>query len=168
MPSPFPIQVTADDGVTTLRGEATFTDPDNQPGGVQGFEVLNCAPVAITDGSTDPLTWDALDSGEALLDLSDPTGPTVIAAGVYAITAPITPTTDITAAGFYFARLLAGSVQATGSSPAASAADAQPALTLTAIATLTAGAPITVSVNSNDGAATVHYKLDAPSVQRLA
>jgi hypothetical protein len=33
MPNPYALKVTAQDGITTLTGKATFTDPANQPGG---------------------------------------------------------------------------------------------------------------------------------------
>lgn len=59
MPNPFPIAVTGSDGITTLVGEATFTDADNQPGGdpdmFQGWtsDDANPANVASNDGDLD-------------------------------------------------------------------------------------------------------------------
>jgi hypothetical protein len=57
--------------------------------------------VTISDGASAFLTWDSLGDGAALLDIAtDPAHPTVLAGGIYAVSANVNASAFMTAGGF--------------------------------------------------------------------
>lgn len=57
------------------------------------------SPLSAPNNATTYLTWDSLGAGSALLDLTDPSAPTVLVAGIYSVTASIEDSTAVTVGG---------------------------------------------------------------------
>lgn len=125
--------------------------------------------VTIANGASAPLTWDTLTAGEALLDLTTKTAPTVITAGVYAVTIYVTPGA-ITHAGYYTLGLSldadAADANQFATSPASSAANASPVIGCTNVFYVPAGGVIQATVGNFDSAASVAFTLTA-AIQAL-
>lgn len=98
MATDYPIEITDPDGSVRIAGLADFIDPDNQPGVVTTSETVGFGGAAPSDGSTVNATW-SHSSGAHLLDYTDPTAPTVIAAGIYLITGDAVMAVAVAATG---------------------------------------------------------------------
>lgn len=130
------------------------------------LEQITGNAVTIADGGNDSLTWNT-PSGASLLNLAVPGVPTVVTAGVYAVTVTCTPGA-ITAAGYYTLELvLDGSQFASVSSPAASAADPSPVTSLSCTSFISAGGQVEAAVTNHDGSASVDFTLTLGVVQAL-
>jgi hypothetical protein len=169
MANPYPVSIKADDGVTELTGEATFTDPANQPGAyappTARAQYGTANPQAIGNGAGAYLTWDTLIAGTALLDITAPAAPTVITAGIYAISAAIAVATPMTAGGYYSFTIepdATGDDPAIGGdSPAAHASDLTPSLNVTAVYYIPAGGTLLAGVHNSDGVNSIDFSLFA-------
>lgn len=103
------------------------------------------------------LTVDSLDAGDALLDISTPDTPVVIAAGDYLVAVTVKVQESMTEAGSFRVVFSVGSdsdtfVLEADSSVAAPSATANPTLCLSGGWYFTAGAQMGVRVYNNDGA----------------
>jgi hypothetical protein len=171
--NPYPARFIDDDGITSKSGEIDFTDPANQPGGggsIQREQITGHA-VSINNGATGTLTWDTQASGDALLDLSVPALPTVIAAGVYAFTLWVAPGAPLTAAGGFrviFDPDLNGEDPGVAQDSSVSGAEATPNVTLSETYYMAAGATLQVRVVNNDGVNASNFSLLLGVVQRLS
>lgn len=172
MGNPYPIEVADADGVARLQGEATFTDPANQPGGVTAHEVVvgNNVAVANNVGAV-ALTWDTKQLGSDLLDLSVPALPTVVAGGVYAVSVYVQPGDAMTAGGSYSLSL---ELDANGDDVSLLAMAAMsvgfpfPPTSISGTYLVPAGGAIRVSVNNQDGVQSIHFGIQWAVVQRLS
>lgn len=120
--------------------------------------------VTIADGDTQPLTWDTLDSGADLLDLTNPAAPTAKVAGFYVVAAVVRPNGPMTLGGWYEAIL-----RQLGTPLVAVTEDSPPGLTqarvtLTVPGLLPQGQPIDLTVTNNDGVAARDFFLLTSSV----
>ena len=123
----------------------------------------------IADNAQGNLTWDN-PQGDALLNLSTPGLPTVVAAGVYAVSVTVTGN-SITVGGYYQANLDMDTAnedaRVTEDSPTASASHDNPLISLANTYYVPAGGIISVSVANLDGSATRAFAMSAV-VQRLS
>jgi hypothetical protein len=89
MANPYPIEIAdAGDGSVKVAGKATFTDPANQPGGSQPQRNVGQAEYtfAVAVPTTEAVqTWVFSDGDAALLNLTDPTRPLPVVAGIYSV-----------------------------------------------------------------------------------
>lgn len=146
----------------------TLTPPSSRTSGTTGTEILDGGAAAtILDGDSANLAF-ARDTGDVLLDYTDPTAPTVIDAGVYAIMVRVQASTALTAGGSFEARVTTGSgVILRATSPAATATVAFPMVVLTAVGPLDAGDTIVVRCD-NDSGATEDFNIGGGAVTRLS
>jgi hypothetical protein len=129
-------------------------------------------PVSIDNGDVEPLTWDTLGIGTALLDITDPAAPTIVTAGTYAVSVTVMAAQSMTATGFFnvtFEMDQAGEDPSNGSisSPTAIVAQSQPVVVQTLVYYVPAGGILGVVVTNEDGAKAVSFELSAV-VQRLS
>lgn len=126
--------------------------------------------VVIANGATEPMTWDTKSSGDDLLDLvSDPTQPSILVDGVYAVFVDILSANSLTVGGGCRASLLLDangedvflgqSAPALGGFPSA--------LSLSGVWYLEAGAVLYSEVINADGAVSRTFALTG-YVQRLS
>lgn len=146
----------------------TLTPPSSRTSGTTGTEVLDGGATAtILDTDSADLQW-ARDSGDALLDYTNPAAPTVLETGVYGIQVRVQAQTAITAGGSFEVRLQAGTaVQIRASAPAATGALTTPVVAMTVVAPLVAGESLLARVNNNTGA-TEDFNLGGGAVTRLS
>lgn len=147
-------------GVERLRGTI-----DPTPGGSTPVSATyDGDPVTITDGNFAALTFDRLDDGSALLDITTPAAATFVASGTYAITAQVNATAPLTSGGYCGVFL-----SATGNVAAGEGAHPdQYAVTLAATVIATAGDACVVYTFNNDGAASRDFSLGAARIVKLA
>lgn len=168
MPEPYLVHIDGNDGIGVVDGKMSFPDPDNQPGGTQGFESIASNPVTIADGAGGALTFNTLDGGDHLVDLTAPEAPVVLAAGIYAIVIPVAPDA-MTAAGNYDVTVQAqGQASIVQTSAPASADQAAPGVIITVIARLAAGEGWNVNVSNHDGAQSVAFSATFTLVTKLS
>lgn len=172
MGNPYPIEVADADGVARLQGEATFTDPANQPGGggsqpITREQLTGDTATIGGGGGAANLTWDNSNGPDVLLDISTPAAPTVVVAGTYAVTVSVLGSAVPQGKAFYAYLAL----DATGEDPVVTSQMVQPAnafdssflLALTYY--IPAGGVIQVNVQSEDSGV---YAIGAAVVQRLS
>lgn len=125
---------------------------------------------AIANNATAALSWGS-PFGTALLSLTVPTAPTVVTAGVYAVTARVLAAASMTAAGFFTASLEMDVNDEDASlivnSPAAGAGLVSPSISLTLVYYVPAAGLITCRVTNHDGVQAIDFSLSA-TVQRLS
>jgi hypothetical protein len=151
---------------------------DNAGGGSQPVtrEIFVLAdPLTVTAGSfAQNLPWTNVDgspSGDVLLDVTTPGSPTVITAGVYAISAFVMPDEALTLGATYQAEL---DLDLNGADPSmchdsapASAAQPQPCVTISQTFYFPAGAVLAVGINNFDSVDRP-FRILRASVQRLS
>jgi hypothetical protein len=149
-----------------------FTDAGNQPGNtVTAHATYGGNNVSVPNtGTGTPLTWDTLQAGSALLDLSVPTLPTIVTAGAYAVTVVTTPQSSMTDGKAYVFRLSSDTapgllVYQTVAIEDSLDFDAHAALTL--VYYFTAGSTLDVQVQQADAGA-INFPLEVAYVQRFA
>ncbi len=141
-------------------------------GGVTTREQLHAAGnVTIANGANGVLTW-AKSTGSDLVDLTDPTAPAIVTAGVYAVGIQVAPAGAITTGGSFIAKL---ELDANGEDPeidvtsaAATAAVNQPRVGNWLTYYIPAAGVIVVTVANLDGVASVDYRLSFASIQRIS
>jgi hypothetical protein len=133
-------------------------------------EQLGGNAVTVADGTNGLLTLDTGFGPDALLDLSDPSGPLFIAAGVYAVTIGVRPSNAVSPGGsFEFEFLL----DVNGESPVIgqSGTPAQPSSAGQISASMTyycpAGAELRIIAYNNDGGQSLDFSAYG-NVQRLS
>ena len=177
MGNPYDARVAEQTGKVRIEGTVTFTDPANQPGG-GGYTapitraVYSGDAINIADGNTDSLTWDSLDAGTALLDIvTDNQSPTVITAGVYALSVTVLGAT-LTATGYFVLTLVldlnGDDAELRVASPLAAATQSSPRIGLCAVYYLPAGAVLRAQVANGDGAAARDFSLVGAVLQRIS
>lgn len=134
-------------------------------------EILLGDAVTIADGSSDQLIW-TYSSGSSLLDLTDPKNPTVVDAGVYAVSVCVTALTAITLGGLYSFALdldvAAEDANCSASSPPSVAQLMQPQVALAITYHIPAGGVFTATITSLDGGmASVDYTINEAVIQRI-
>lgn len=115
---------------------------------------------SIADSATAPLAWDHGHSGAVLLDLTAPTFPAALVAGIYIATASVSPGGNLTSGGDYIVDLSLNGVltaAATAQSPAAVVTKTEPAMAVTTAGLLRAGDVLVLTVRNRDGAAARPY-----------
>ncbi len=128
--------------------------------------------VSIANGAAGTLTWDTKVSGTALLNITVPSIPTIVTAGVYAVSVWIAPAAGLTLNGNYEVTL---SLDAAGdnapfdgtASPSVAGATVA-ALELTGVYYIPAGGQITAVLGSNDGVSTRNFAINTAVVQRIS
>ncbi len=159
----WPIKITGNDGVVVIDGEAEGTPPSQT-----GSEGTNGNVVSIADGANGDLTFDVLDGGDTLLDLTAPAAPTFIAAGVYALIVGIVPAA-LTVGGYYTAFVRGLGIESPNvDSPPSSAGNPTPKVVLVAVGKVGAGDPLTVTVVNHDGVASVDFAAAEANIVRLS
>ncbi len=177
MANPYPADFDTDEGAVRLAGEIVFTDPANQPGGapvVQTRAIYTSSGTNINNAASAllPFTTQVVGS-DPLLDISAPTQPTIVTAGVYAFSGVVSSQASLTAGGnlFIALRLNPAGMNPTALEidllgyPAAAAGGAFVPLAATYV--LPAGAVVEIEVTNLDGvqAQAIDLKL---AVQRLS
>ncbi len=118
------------------------------------------------------LTWDTKQDGDDLLDLTDPSAPTAIVAGVYAVSVAIQVFDSMTVGGNYSAVLDLDrdgdvSTEMIVTSAPASALNASPSLSINATYFVPAGGVISVAILNQDGVSAINFFLDQAAIVRL-
>jgi hypothetical protein len=128
------------------------------------------ASVTIADAGQSLLLIDQQASGDDVLDLTDPVGPIVRAAGSYAVAVEVSPDDEITAGGtFYVTLILAGGdVTLHASSAPAVTTRLTPYVLTSATYYFAADDFLGVRVRNNDGAATRGFTVNTLAIQRLS
>lgn len=133
-------------------------------------ELLHGGAVSIGNGAQGAPTWNTVDSGPALLDLTVPDTPTIITAGVYSVAVTVAGNT-LTLGGKFNASLFLGLAyeheMRTSSTPS-NAADNTMDVTLLLVAYLAAGAVVNINVTNQDGVSARNFNLYSAVVQRLS
>lgn len=134
-------------------------------------EGLNGSAVNVANGAAKTFTW-AYVLGSALLDLTVPTAPTIVTAGVYAISVCAHPSADLTAGGAWELELSPdtdiGLPPTALGTAAASTARPRPYITVGMTWYLPAGTAIYAYAHNYDGAATRTFGIFDAMVQRLS
>jgi hypothetical protein len=124
----------------------------------------------INDGESEPLGW-VRDTGDVLVDLTDPLFPVIVTEGVYAVTVGVT-TTNLTAGGYFSTELVFdydGAYQAVSpTSPTATAVLTNPTVVVSLTYYLPAGAKLALNAYNFDGVATRNFQIVQAYIQRLA
>lgn len=128
--------------------------------------------VLIGNGAQGTLPWNTKTGGDTLLDISDPTAPTVIIGGVYAFYVLVECDDALTAGGFYQAAL---TLDTNGNSAEFVAADAQGTaldgtanMALTAVYYVPAGGGVLLQVTNKDGVQDLNFLLGKAIIQRIS
>jgi hypothetical protein len=128
--------------------------------------------VTVANGANAYLTLNTKNSGTALLNISVPDTPTVVTAGVYAVTVEFQPQDVLTTGGHYNAHL---GLDAGGDnpdvqvdSPVSTAASNAPQVCIAVTYYLPAGSEIAVRLWNYDGTASVPYAIGAFVIQRIS
>ncbi len=166
------------DLVWTLPAQPNQTARWEEPSGGGGGSLTydqwleySGSAVNIANNANDYLTWDSYGAGDAsLMNFSDPTHPTVVADGIYAVTAIVLGAL-VTDAGYFemFLHLdetnndFIAQIQ---SRPRVSAAGVVTCGSVTAY--VPAGGTISVQVVNKDGASAADFTLREVSLQRLS
>jgi hypothetical protein len=127
--------------------------------------------VTIASGASGDLTWDEGPFGDNLLNLTVPAAPTIITAGVYAVSVNVRPNTAMTAGGFYRVKLdldLNGADAVIQTSVPVSVADAGPTETVTGVYYIPAAGVVRAQIFNGDGVNPIDFILGLGMVQRLA
>lgn len=150
---------------TSSRGSGGSAAPETR-------EELFGNAVSVANAASGALTWDTSIGPDSLLTLTVPSLPTVITAGVYAVTIDVVASVSMTADGYFEVFLHldnTGFNQATRTDTRlATAAGPTPRLSLALAWYCPAGSQIRADVFNRDGAATRTFALDNASVQRLS
>lgn len=127
--------------------------------------------VTIANGASGTITWNTKALGDALLNIAAPAAPTIVTAGVYALTAQITPT-PMTVGGTYSVSLdldfNGDDASTVGTSPAAVAGQRSPVVSLNLTYFLPAAGLVKLAVTNNDGSIGIDFFLALGVVQRLS
>jgi hypothetical protein len=125
--------------------------------------------VSIANGAATALTWDAINP-QTILDLTDPTFPAVITAGIYAVSVGVGTSDPITVGGYYALDLTVGGAAAADTnadSPPSGAANQTPNTFIACTYYIPVGGGISLSCRNHDGAAARHFGLFEAAVQRI-
>ena len=130
-------------------------------------------PRSVSNGASTDLDWDLVDATTPLLDVTDPQVPLVVADGLYAITATVLPTDDMTVGGYFEVDIngydtLQLNPEVIQDSRAATAAAPRPKAAVSLTYWLRAGDPLYMTVINYDGSATRHFVIDFAFVQKLS
>lgn len=138
-------------------------------GGVHTREIVVSNPaVSIGNGSFAKLTWDDVQFGDTLLDLTDPENPAVLTTGIYAVTCYVTSTAALTAGGTYIAELDITTTDTSLTVQGTAAAGVLPSTVTVGVTWyLQATTVLSVTVVNEDGASSRDFLLSA-YVQRIA
>lgn len=141
----------------------------SQPAGDQYFSSDSEAIASLGQGQ---LKWEKFE-GPGLMDLTDPLNPTIITAGIYALTVTVKSQTTITAAGYFdfFIHMDDSGETATawglsGVSPVGSN-DESPA-TASLVWYCPAGAVVNCTVNNYDGVQSLTFTMGNGVLQRIS
>lgn len=135
--------------------------------GVRASASYSGSPVTIADNANAALTWTTKIAGAALLDLSTPTAPAVLAAGLYTVSVYVTPNAPMTVAGYCVVSLrfdFGGvGVAVVGESPPAGAANesATPRAAACGAYYLEPGMTLAALLTNRDGAQGLDFVLSA-------
>jgi hypothetical protein len=127
--------------------------------------------VTIGAGASGILTWDTLQSGDALLDISTTTAPTIVTAGVYAVAIAVRSEAALTAGASFRVTL---DLDRNGENPqwfatGPDGADARSYVMMTGVYYQPAGAVIRVTAaTSTTPSGAQDFKLYAGVVQRIS
>lgn len=125
--------------------------------------------VAINNGAAGVLTWNSV-FGTELFDRSTPSLPTALAAGIYAVSLAVSPST-ITVGGYYIVALemdVAGDdASVTTYSPGSIAADPTPNIAVACAYYLPVGGQVRVTVTNFDGSVARNFQLAQANAQRI-
>lgn len=126
------------------------------------------ASTTVADNANDPLPWGAKFSGDDLLDVSTPTAPTVIAAGVYVVACTFARTgAAMTANGTWQAGLELDE-QGEDAAILGDGTDKTLRVGLSLTYYIPAGGTIRAGIWNRDGAGPCDWKLENQIVQRLS
>ena len=135
------------------------------PSSAQGQYTGN--DVSINNNASAVLTFDTLSSGTAQLNISVPGSPTIVTAGVYAISAYVRGT-SLSVAGNFRANLALGLGVIQAYAAPASAAVPTVDMGLTLVSVCAAGSPVAITVLSEDGSSARNFKIVLAVVQRIS
>jgi hypothetical protein len=134
-------------------------------------EQVTGASTAVANGASTILTWDTKGAGDTLLDLTAPTAPTVVTAGVYSVATVFFALSELTAAGSFVAALdldLNGEdPQVVATSPGQIAGRGGLYVALANTWYLPAAAVLQARVTNLDGVASRNFRIDA-FLQRIS
>lgn len=141
----------ADQGTWAVLSEGV----PGSAGGSSETELVGAQSDTIANGSGGSLTW-AHVGGDALLDYTDPLAPTVIAAGVYAVSVDYQATFAMTASGGFICDLTLdasglGAEVASASNPALAYNNSTPTTAITIVAEIPAGGSLVATLTNMDG-----------------
>lgn len=165
----------ADGDVATFNeeaGHAEWRQPEGGGSQPLGSEAVGGNQTSVANGASGALEW-AFSFGDELLDLTDPTTPTVVDAGVYLVSVSIQPGTDMTDAGWFSAALTLDSTGdiwpagVTEDGPAAAAGHTKPSVAVSFCWYIPAGGALNVTVANNDGVQDLDFTIEGGSVVRL-
>jgi hypothetical protein len=124
----------------------------------------------IADGANEPLGW-VRDTGDVLVDLTDPFFPVIITEGVYAVTVGVSGA-SLTAGGYFSPELVFdydGAYQAVSpTSPAATAVLTSPIAEVSLTYYLPAGAKLALNAYNFDGTTSRNFSIVQAYIQRIA
>lgn len=169
--------------IARLTGELEFDVPAtpgevltaNNPALTAGFAALPIGAgvqavytgnnVSVADAATDPLTFDTLASGTALLNITAPAAPTFLTAGTYAVSVVFTGDA-LTAAGYAVGAVTSG---ATGGFSFGAGYTQSPPDTFGAsgVCVAAAGDTLAAELTSHDGASARNFSIAAAVVVKL-
>ena len=117
--------------------------------------------VAIADAASASLTWDSSLGPDSLLNLAAPALPTIITAGVYAVSVSVGPSANMTAAGGYTVILdldrANEDAQMLVTSSPSTATEPTPLVSVACTYYLATGAQLRCLVINHDGAASRNF-----------
>lgn len=168
----YPASFVDESGVTRLGGSLDFTNPDDQPGGLPPLsELLQAFNVSVANGANALASLTA-QGGDTLLNLTVPTRPTIITAGVYIISVWYAAN-GVTAGGS-----IAGTFdfdpdnvdqQFRMTSPSSDAGNGGNLSMCVSVAyKFAAGVPWTFRMQNNDGVSARNLGLDTVTVSRIS
>lgn len=125
----------------------------------------------VTNGASQAISFGAKTVGEDLVDLTDPENPTIIATGVYVVTATVFPLDAITVGGNFDAFLTldvdGDAARAGGTASLATTIQQFPAQPATVPYYLVTGVRLNITVTNNDGVSDITFQ-PATVIQRIS
>jgi hypothetical protein len=158
-------------GQALTKASSADNDVEWTGGATSREDFIGGEVVTVANNSNGRVTWFSL-QGSTLLDLTDPSIPVAIAAGAYAVSVAILPTTNMTADGFYGLVLELDSDGDDASieteSRLATAAKPLPKVAISGTYYIPAGGTIRAKVFNFDGAISIDFGLTSAFVQKVA
>jgi hypothetical protein len=154
------------DGTYEPAASSAYTPPTARQG------IGSSSSVSIGNGGSDLLAWDGTSFGpDTLLDRTTTTVPSVLTAGIYAVTVLVAPGEDMTVGGNYQTQLELDSdstdATATQDSAPANANALRPDVTLAMVWYIPANGTLRLRVRNHDGAAARGFGFGNIQIQKI-